>query len=201
MELSPAQIRFFETFGYLYFPRLFAPDEIAWITEEFEISIQAYGNGAQHDGTKRTMFGGPIEHRERLCTLIDDERIVGICNGVLGANFNYASGDGNYYSGDTGWHPDGNWGQLCLGQNRLLLRRPDPRQRAACAYCPAATTPTTSSAPRALTSTSLWSCSASSRAMSPATSRSRQPPATSSSSTTTSITPPSAATSGGACLP
>ena len=58
------------------------------------------------------MFGGPIEHRERLCNLIDDERIVGICNGVLGANFNYASGDGNYYSGDTGWHSDGNWGQL-----------------------------------------------------------------------------------------
>lgn len=112
MELSPAQIRFFKSFGYLYFPQLFAPDEIAWITEEFERSIQAYGNGAQHDGSKRTMFGGPIEHRERLCTLVDDERIVGICNGVLGENFNYASGDGNYYSGDTGWHPDGNWGQL-----------------------------------------------------------------------------------------
>ena len=105
MELSPAQIRFFKAFGYLYFPQLFAPDEIAWITEEFERSIQAYGNGAQHDGSKRTMFGGPIEHRERLCTLVDDERIVGICNGVLGEHFNYASGDGNYYSGDTGWHP------------------------------------------------------------------------------------------------
>ena len=112
MELSRAQIRFFKSFGYLYFPQLFAPDEIAWITEEFERSIQAYGNGAQHDGSKRTMFGGPIEHRERLCTLVDDERIVGICNGVLGKSFNYASGDGNYYSGDTGWHPDGNWGQL-----------------------------------------------------------------------------------------
>ena len=112
MELSPAQLRFFETFGYLYFPRLFAPDEITWITEEFDRSIQACGNGAEHDGTKRTMFGGPIEHRTRLCTLIDDERIVGICNGVLGANFNYASGDGNYYSGDTGWHPDGSWSQL-----------------------------------------------------------------------------------------
>ena len=112
MELSPAQIRFFKSFGYLYFPQLFAPDEIAWITEEFERSIQAHGNGAQHDGSKRTMFGGPIEHRERLCTLVDDERIVAICNGVLGEDFNYASGDGNYYSGDTGWHPDGNWGQL-----------------------------------------------------------------------------------------
>ncbi len=112
MELSPAQLRFFKTFGYLYFPQLFTGAEIAWITQEFEHAIQAHGNGAQHDGSKRTMFGGPIEHRQRLCTLLDDERIVAICNGVLGENFNYASGDGNYYSGDTGWHPDGNWGQL-----------------------------------------------------------------------------------------
>ena len=60
MELSPAQIRFFETFGYLYFPRLFAPDEIARITEEFELSIQAYGNGAQHDGTSAPCSAAPL---------------------------------------------------------------------------------------------------------------------------------------------
>ena len=58
------------------------------------------------------MFGGPIEHRPRLCALLDDARIIGLCNEVLGEDFNYASGDGNYYSGDTGWHPDGNLNQL-----------------------------------------------------------------------------------------
>ena len=35
-----------------------------------------------------------------------------VIGGVLGEDFNYASGDGNYYTGDTHWHPDGNWGQL-----------------------------------------------------------------------------------------
>ena len=174
MELSPAQISFFKTFGYLYFPRLFSPAEVAWITEEFELSIQACGNGAQHDGTKRTMFGGPIEHRERLCTLIDDERIVGICNGVLGANFNYASGDGNYYSGDTGWHPDGSWGQLFSVKIAFYLD--DLTRDTGCLRVfPGSHHPTTSSAPRALTSAGPWSCSASSRAMSPAISRSRHP--------------------------
>lgn len=112
MTLTPQQRQFFHTFGYLVCPRLFDVDEIATITEEFEQSIHTVGAGADHDGSKRTMFGGPIEHRPALCALLDDERILGLVGSVLGSDFNYASGDGNYYSGDTGWHPDGNWGQL-----------------------------------------------------------------------------------------
>lgn len=112
MRLTEQQVRFFHTFGYLACPGVFSPREMAWITEEFEVSIQTVGNGHGHDGTRRTMFGGPIEHRPRLCALLDDERILGLIGGVLGEDFNYAGGDGNYYTGDTGWHPDGNWGQL-----------------------------------------------------------------------------------------
>ena len=112
MELSQEQVRFFNVFGYLALPSLFSPEEIAWITEEFETSIQAFGGGQTHDGTRRTMFGGPIEHTEKLSALLDDSRIIGLLSGLLGDDFNYCSGDGNYYTGDTGWHPDGNWGQL-----------------------------------------------------------------------------------------
>lgn len=112
MALTAQQARFFETFGYLAFPGLFAPEEIAWITEEFEFAIQNFGGGKEHDGTRRTMLGAPIERTEKLCTLLDDPRVRGVIGGVLGEDFNYASGDGNYYTGDTGWHPDGNWGQL-----------------------------------------------------------------------------------------
>ena len=112
MVLSDAQLNHFRTFGYLGFPRLFAPNEIAWIIEEFETAIQSVGGGDQHDGSRRTMFGGPIERTEKLCTILDDPRIVGILSGILGPDFNYCGGDGNYYTGNTGWHPDGNWGQL-----------------------------------------------------------------------------------------
>ena len=112
MELTEQQERFFKTFGYLGIPALFAPEEIGWITAEFEKAIQEYGGGNAHDGTSRTMFGAPIERTERLCTLLDDPRITGLIGGLIGEDFNYASGDGNYYSGDTGWHPDGNWGEL-----------------------------------------------------------------------------------------
>lgn len=112
MQLTEQQVQFFKTFGYLGFPGLFAPEEIGWITEEFETAIQAVGGGDKHDGKARTMFGGPIERTEKLCTLLDDPRIVGILSGVIGDDFNYCSGDGNYYTGDTPWHPDGNWGEL-----------------------------------------------------------------------------------------
>ena len=112
MQLTDQQIGHFRTFGYLAFPALFSSEEIASITEEFETAIQTVGGGDKHDGSARTMFGGPIERTEKLCALLDDLRIVGILGSILGEDFNYCSGDGNYYSGDTPWHPDGNWGEL-----------------------------------------------------------------------------------------
>ena len=39
MQPKQEQIDFFQTFGYLHFPALFLPDEVAWICEEFEYSI------------------------------------------------------------------------------------------------------------------------------------------------------------------
>ncbi len=112
MQLTQQQRDFFRVFGFLHVPRLFSEAEAQRITEEFEITIRTVGRGEQHDGSRRTMFGGPIEHRPFLCGLLDDERVLGVIGGVLGEDFNYASGDGNYYSGDTPWHPDGSWGQL-----------------------------------------------------------------------------------------
>jgi hypothetical protein len=112
MKLSPEQHRFFDTFGYLALPKLFAADEIAWIAAEFEKVLDTCGGGTEHDGSKRTMIVPTIDYSARLSTLLDDERILGIAGDILGADFNYASGDGNYYSGDTGWHPDGNYPEL-----------------------------------------------------------------------------------------
>ena len=126
MKLTEHQKQFFNTFGYLCVRQVFAADEVAWICSEFEQTIQEFGQGRNHDGTKRTMFGGPIEHRPKMCGLLDDPRVVGLIGGVLGDDFNYAGGDGNYYSGDTGWHPDGNWGQLFAAKLAFYL---DPLTR------------------------------------------------------------------------
>ncbi len=58
MPLTEQQLAFIETFGYLHFPALFDPDEVSWITREFDLSIQEFGGGKDHDGSSRTMFGG-----------------------------------------------------------------------------------------------------------------------------------------------
>ena len=107
MYLTEQQLNFFHTFGFVHVPQLFNPDEVAWITEEFEHVLNTYGKGDGHDGSQRTMIVPTIDHSEKLCTLLDEPRVVGIASDILGDDFNYASGDGNYYSGDTGWHADG----------------------------------------------------------------------------------------------
>ena len=45
MNLSQAQHNFFDTFGYLAFPKLFGDDEIAWIAGEFEKVLNEHGEG------------------------------------------------------------------------------------------------------------------------------------------------------------
>src|SRR5438552_12717787 len=112
MRLSEQQLNHFHTFGFLIFRQLLAPDEVTWVTEEFEKVIKVHGNGQDHDGSYRAFTVPTIDHSERLCTLLDDERIVGIASSLLGDDFSYASGDGNYYTGDTGWHPDGAYPEL-----------------------------------------------------------------------------------------
>lgn len=112
MHPSQAELNFFHTFGYIVFRQLFNPSETAWIREELDTVLQTHGKGKEHDGTKRTIIVPTIDHSERLCTLLDDDRICGIASAILGEDFNYASGDGNYYSGDTGWHADGGYPEL-----------------------------------------------------------------------------------------
>jgi hypothetical protein len=107
--LTPQQLAFFDTFGYLGFPGLLA-DRIDRIIEEFEAVWAARGgghHGRPHDGTRRSCIVPFIDQSPYLCALLDDPRIVGIATSLLGEDFNYMGSDGNYYAGDTPWHSDG----------------------------------------------------------------------------------------------
>jgi hypothetical protein len=107
--LTPQQISFFETFGFIAFPGLFL-DRIAEIQAEFEATWTEHGgghNGHVHDGKARSCIVPFIDQREKLASLIDDPRIASIASGLLGDDFNPMGSDGNYYVGDTGWHSDG----------------------------------------------------------------------------------------------
>ncbi|MFT5366063.1 MAG: hypothetical protein ACI8V2_001005 [Candidatus Latescibacterota bacterium] len=110
--LTEQQKVFFETFGFLGFPGLMS-DCVGEIIDAFESIWDDHGGGhagKAHDEERRSCIVQFIDHHERLCALLDDDRIHGILAGLLGDDFNYMGSDGNYYAGDTGWHSDG-WGK------------------------------------------------------------------------------------------
>ena len=109
MRLSEQQHRFYESFGFLGFPRLFA-DEADAITESFEKIWAHHGgghHGQMHDHEQRSAIMPFLDEDEFLCSLIDDPRIEGPIAALLGEDFNYAGSDGNLYVGETNWHSDG----------------------------------------------------------------------------------------------
>ena len=112
-RLTPRQLAFFDTFGYLSLPDLMA-DCIDEIIDAFEAVWAERGgghHGRAHDGEQRSCIVPFIDQHERLCALLDDGRIEGLLASLLGDDFNYVSSDGNYYAGDTRWHSDG-WGKV-----------------------------------------------------------------------------------------
>ncbi|MDB6167889.1 MAG: hypothetical protein JWM88_753 [Verrucomicrobia bacterium] len=108
-ELTAQQKTFFHTFGFLAFPGLLK-DRIDEIIREFEGIFAKRGGGhagKPHEGKQRSCIVPFPDQSAMLSGLLDDPRIHGIAAGLLGDDFNYMPSDGNYYSGDTGWHSDG----------------------------------------------------------------------------------------------
>lgn len=109
VPLSPQQVAFYKTFGFLSFPGLLA-DRADAIIEAFEKVWEQHGHshsGKPHDGKTRSCIVPFADQSEYLASLLDDPRIHGIATSLLGDDFNYMASDGNYYAGDTGWHSDG----------------------------------------------------------------------------------------------
>ena len=105
-RLTPEQHRFMDIFGYLHFPG-FLNDCIDQIIEAFE---QVWVDlNIDHPETQRTYIVPFIGQSEYLSSLLDDDRIDGIFASLLGEDYTYLGSDGNFYSGDTGWHSDGGW--------------------------------------------------------------------------------------------
>lgn len=106
-RLSPGQLAFVETFGYLSFPGLLK-DRIQAIEQAFE-EIMAVKGGPDHQGLQRLSVAPFLNHHPYLCSLLDDERIAGIAESLMGPDYQYWNSDGNYYVGDTPWHSDTAW--------------------------------------------------------------------------------------------
>ncbi len=118
LRLTPQQLAFMDTFGYLAFPGLLK-DRIEKIIEEFEAVFATLGGGHDHkphDGTARSCIVPFIDQSEYLSSLIDDPRLDGIFSSLMGEDYNYLGSDGNFYVGDTGWHSDTDWSGRMRGK-------------------------------------------------------------------------------------
>ncbi len=126
MKLLPHHVAFFHQFGYLVVRQLFTTAEMQAIIGNFERTLAEFGPPGASARSDRLVLG-PIQHLPEMSALLDHPGILGLAGGLLGDDFNYAGGDGRFYSGDTGWHPDGSWGQLFAAKIALYL---DPLTRA-----------------------------------------------------------------------
>jgi len=116
--LTPQQIAYFDTFGFLKLPGLFRAD-IGELTAAFESVFAAtdepmvLSNNPYHQTRDARFQDRPrltvplfIEQNEALGRLRTDPRVVGIAQSLLGPEFEYAHSDGNLFYCDVYWHLD-----------------------------------------------------------------------------------------------
>jgi hypothetical protein len=108
--LSDQQVHFFETFGFVRLPGLFAP-EIELIAGGFEEVFAAntpvdYHHDLHFGDLRETVGPGFVDRSPKLAWLRSDPRILAIVETLVGVRHNYNESDGNYFSCDTGWHSD-----------------------------------------------------------------------------------------------
>ena len=97
----------FESQGYVVYPQLFSPSEMATITDAFMGVMTPLADEAGHDQTT-TLHGMPfIEGDPFFHRLLDEPRINDIMEGLLGGDCFLQNSDGHYFVGDTPWHVDG----------------------------------------------------------------------------------------------
>jgi ectoine hydroxylase-related dioxygenase (phytanoyl-CoA dioxygenase family) len=104
--LTEQQRTHFETFGFFVRRNALSPDETAEITRHFEEVLAEDRAGQSFDGDKRQALLGFVEQRAELIKLVEDDRVYGVIEQLLGPDFVWIGSDGNLYVGDTGWHPD-----------------------------------------------------------------------------------------------
>ena len=108
-RLTPQQVAFFETFGFVRLPGVFA-DIADRLTEGFEEVFAENPtwdtNVDLHFEQKRSIIAAFITKSPKLESLLEDPRVVGIVSSLLGPDWEYAESDGNLFYCDTSWHSD-----------------------------------------------------------------------------------------------
>jgi len=110
-DLTPQQVTFFESFGFLRLKGLFAAD-VDEITRGFEDVFAAEGHPRMelyeplHGRERRIIIPQFITKSPILSRLVNDPRVTGIVSSLLGPEYEYAESDGNLFDCESHWHSD-----------------------------------------------------------------------------------------------
>ena len=99
--LTTEQNAHWATFGFLTLPQQFSSDEMREAATEV---IEQERGGEALRGKQEWSIGGFLERHPLLTSLLDDDRIYGIPEALLGPDFVLEMTDGHVRAGDTSWH-------------------------------------------------------------------------------------------------
>jgi ectoine hydroxylase-related dioxygenase (phytanoyl-CoA dioxygenase family) len=106
MSLSDQQLNYFNTFGFVVFRQLFSSDEVARYSAEFDRGLDSWLESGKHDGAARHYASLMTETTPFIASIADDPRFGDVAEQLMGKDVLGIAVDGNYYVGDTLWHPD-----------------------------------------------------------------------------------------------
>lgn len=118
-ELSPQQVAFFRTFGFVKLPGLFADDvdridrgfEAVFASDAERLQFDA-GNSYHHvrdpayESNPRQIVPHFLDQSDDLRWIRTDPRTVGVVRSLLGPDTEYNDSDGNLFNCDVYWHID-----------------------------------------------------------------------------------------------
>jgi hypothetical protein len=118
IRITPQQVNWFETFGYLVLPGWFA-DDMPRIREGFEDVFAREEaqlldpenefhrtSDPQYQRETRWIIPAFLDKSDKLAWLRQDRRLDAIPRALLGDDYEYAESDGNLFNCDVYWHLD-----------------------------------------------------------------------------------------------
>jgi hypothetical protein len=102
--LTAEQIAHWEAFGFLVLRQLFKPDEVKALREAATEVVNQQGGGNAFTSAPRFGMGSFLERHPALANWVDDDRIHGMSEALLGPDYILQRTGGAVYWGDTPWH-------------------------------------------------------------------------------------------------
>ena len=106
--LTPHQLTYFKTFGFVPLRGIFSPDEIKTFNDEFQLKLETTlrYTATKDEPIKYCSWSNLGNETPHLAALIDDPRIVSIAEQLLGNDCAGLSCNSGSFINNTAWHPD-----------------------------------------------------------------------------------------------